>query len=498
MLNKITLSLLLIVSQFMFAQCFQTKSDGDIWSSANWEKCDGTAGSPAQNNGKEWVGGQTLNVKHVMTLAKNIELMNSSAFNIKSTGSLDFGNYEFKVKGGSSSITVDAGGVLSGRSLVYDESSSNPMTVNGTFIRTGTDNFQTKQTVVNIGSIGVVSLAGDWKSDADPNGNQYFNGTLTIAGDWVPRTNGGNSITIGSTGSVTVEGNLEQSGTMNLNIDGNLTTEGDVNFHANWDVSVGETGTWDLEGVNLNINQGDITNNGAMNFVNDNPVVNVPTGSSWDCDGNGLGHVAVDASDLSLCTKCTGGSAPACGAILPIELTYFDVQRLADGFQYNWQTLSEKDNDYFTVEYSYSLKEFQEITRVNSSGNSFETIDYESFSNDWFLNGVDNVIYFRLKQVDYDGNFTYSHIVSVSLDVVEKQGIELFPNPATDQVTVRTNVLDEDVQHSVSILSLLTQEVIEEKEFTGMETKIDVSSLSEGIYLVKLARDTRYVRLVVQ
>ncbi len=99
---------------------------------------------------------------------------------------------------------------------------------------------------------------------------------------------------------------------------------------------------------------------------------------------------------------------------VPIELSSFDVKQKDDEAQLKWTTLSEMNFDYFTVEMSLNGKDFESVTDVKGAGESRERQDYsftmplnEKLKKFPFL-------YFRLKQTDLDGAFTYSDVVTLT------------------------------------------------------------------------------------
>ena len=111
---------------------------------------------------------------------------------------------------------------------------------------------------------------------------------------------------------------------------------------------------------------------------------------------------------------------------LPIELTYF---KITDG-NFEWETKSETDNDYFIIEYSKNGTDWVECTdRIPSLSNTgwiYEHIVPESTKGSQFS-------YYRLKQVDLDGTFSYSDILSTSWKVSVP--------PSIHQQSVRCNIL---------------------------------------------------------
>jgi hypothetical protein len=110
---------------------------------------------------------------------------------------------------------------------------------------------------------------------------------------------------------------------------------------------------------------------------------------------------------------------------LPIELSVFTASALnAKAAILSWTTIRERNNDYFSVERSLDQGQWIEIGRVISDGDRDGTTAYEFIDDQPFTERN----YYRLRQVDFDGNSTLSHIDSVDFTGEELQA---FPNPAS-------------------------------------------------------------------
>jgi hypothetical protein len=116
---------------------------------------------------------------------------------------------------------------------------------------------------------------------------------------------------------------------------------------------------------------------------------------------------------------------------LPIELLSFDAQLVNDEVELKWTTTTEINNDYFTVERSQDAQTFTPLITVDGAGNSNQVINYESFDTSP-LNGKS---YYRLKQTDFNGDFSYSAIVAISTTqlIAKNPSIKVYPNPSTGE-----------------------------------------------------------------
>ncbi len=104
---------------------------------------------------------------------------------------------------------------------------------------------------------------------------------------------------------------------------------------------------------------------------------------------------------------------------LPIELTYFTVSQKGQDIEFEWETASETNNDYFTIEYSIDGISFYELTTVAGSGTTSEATSYSYVWNA----DEGGLFYFRLKQTDYNGEYSYSKVVALKFDKETIQGI---------------------------------------------------------------------------
>ncbi len=122
---------------------------------------------------------------------------------------------------------------------------------------------------------------------------------------------------------------------------------------------------------------------------------------------------------------------------LPVELLFFDANKKNnEQVLCSWATASEINSDYFVVEAAIDYDQkgmliFKDVGRVKAAGNSTGTINYSLLDDTGYL----GLVYYRLKQVDFDGTEVYSSIVSVKFEIATESFIVLgfAPNPATSE-----------------------------------------------------------------
>lgn len=121
----------------------------------------------------------------------------------------------------------------------------------------------------------------------------------------------------------------------------------------------------------------------------------------------------------------TIGSKNASSSPLPIELLSFNAVKNDKKVDISWETATEKFNDYFTIERSKDGINFEAISMVKGSSNSNSFLEYKETD----FEPLDGISYYRLKQTDLNGKFTYSRIVSVNYHF-ENSSLTVFPNPS--------------------------------------------------------------------
>src|SRR5688572_1178487 len=134
---------------------------------------------------------------------------------------------------------------------------------------------------------------------------------------------------------------------------------------------------------------------------------------------------AIGATDVYI-FKLKDSTSP-----LPVELISFDAVPVDNNkVKLDWITATEINNDYFTVEHSLDTYEWEKVTQVPGYGNSNTNIEYEA----WDVDPYEGISYYRLKQTDFDGQFSYSGIEKVSLKITRE--LTISSNPATNYVTI--------------------------------------------------------------
>ncbi|GAB3859993.1 hypothetical protein GCM10028822_37440 [Hymenobacter terrigena] len=112
---------------------------------------------------------------------------------------------------------------------------------------------------------------------------------------------------------------------------------------------------------------------------------------------------------------------------LPVELMSFEIQRGPNAVYTSWATASERNSQRFSLERSLNGEQFVEIGSLRAAGTSTTTRTYTLTDDKLPANAT--TLYYRLRQVDADGSFSYSPVRSVTLSA-SATSLQLFPNPA--------------------------------------------------------------------
>ncbi len=168
-------------------------------------------------------------------------------------------------------------------------------------------------------------------------------------------------------------------------------------------------------------------------------------------------------------------------AAAPVELSSFDATPKGDEVLLEWSTSSEENNSHFEVERSFNSKDWELVDIVDGEGNSQQEINYELTDQKPFP----GVNYYRLIQVDFDGENSASKVVSVKL--LDKKPITLFPNPIQSN-TLSINASDHRLRlANLSIFSSTGQQVFaSEVNFENKITQINLDELNRGIYIIRI------------
>ena len=173
---------------------------------------------------------------------------------------------------------------------------------------------------------------------------------------------------------------------------------------------------------------------------------------------------------------------------LPIELSYFKASVTGNEVLINWATASEVNNSFFNVERSTDGINYESIEHVNGAGNSTTLLTY-GVTDKKPMNGLS---YYRLKQTDYDGKFTYSNVEVIHYNPAPANSIKIDaagPNPFSDSFNVNFS-MENDGEVEFLLLNsngqILRTEKIKAHKGNNLFVFTDQIQLEKGIYIMNL------------
>jgi hypothetical protein len=180
--------------------------------------------------------------------------------------------------------------------------------------------------------------------------------------------------------------------------------------------------------------------------------------------------------------------------ILPVKLTAFTAAVKANTVALNWETATEINNRGFGVERSIDGRTWSELTFVNATasngnGSTYAAVDFAP---------VEGTNFYRLRQVDLDGKFSFSSVRKVNYNFISG-GVSVYPNPSRGFVNVLVNPTSNKVNYTISNMtgvSLQSGVLLSD----GNVNRINIQGLPAGVYMLQV-RDEKGVstkRIMVQ
>lgn len=201
--------------------------------------------------------------------------------------------------------------------------------------------------------------------------------------------------------------------------------------------------------------------------------------------GSVIGSVKNEQS-ASMVAAANPNSCSSVNGTFPVEWLNLDAIANADrSVTIEWATGSELNNDYFEVMRSIDGLLWEAIGVMDGNGTTEDISSYE-FTDERPLLGNN---FYRIRQIDLDGNFDFSPIVEAVAALEASFQVKAFPNPAVDRLNIKLSGLDENVTTQIVLLDGMGRTVLSETvRPTGLShntISMDVSRLPAGMYIVQ-------------
>ncbi|MBE0538888.1 MAG: T9SS type A sorting domain-containing protein [Ignavibacterium sp.] len=281
----------------------------------------------------------------------------------------------------------------------------------------------------------------------------------------------------GNTGSSAI-GLIPATSVLTSNYNDLLSNQNLVNYQGTLyaNLTAWQTVSQDLNSVSKSVNfvsASDLHLTGASN--GDEDLIATPiAGITMDIDGE-------MRNALFPYKGADEGSIP-----LPVELVSFSASVVEGNVILNWSTATEINNRGFEIERK-SNNDFETIGFVDGNGTTTRTQSY-TFTDNEVGNGAYS---YRLKQMDYDGTFSYSNVISVDVNIPTQFELsQNYPNPFNPATMINYQIA-EPVNVTLSVYNMLGEEVavLINNQFTAVgqhSVRFDGSNLASGTYIYRL------------
>jgi hypothetical protein len=177
---------------------------------------------------------------------------------------------------------------------------------------------------------------------------------------------------------------------------------------------------------------------------------------------------------------------------LPIQLISFEATPQSGEVNLKWSTASELNNDFFTIQRSRDAENWEDVITVKGAGTVNVRTDYETTDGLPF-NGIS---YYRLKQTDFDKQYSYSQVRRVELN--NEFHLKVYPNPSNGTFTVSTGF--EIGLDNIRLTNMVGQLIPIQLQSDQTSTTLTSQSIAPGIYILQVSKGywRQSVRLVIE
>ncbi len=454
-------------------------------------------------NISNWPGDEVI-INHKIEADGTLSFKQGASMTVKSNASLEIDGY-FKLEG-SGSFVIEVNGAVECEEVKHTAWDGS-LNVNGNLVVedkisiSGVAKFYTdgniyagKIEVKGSGAFeskgGLINIETEWKITGGT--EVKVSNTEIVVEEKFNRTGGPNITFTGGTLSIGEDFVGKGGGT--ICFDGTVVTVGDkTELKGSVIVSVGGRGSFTSDEIKMS-GTACLIGKGLGGWLNCESIE--CTGSAYvQCVDDSCYYDSDNDNDMPKQLDLGSGS----NTVLPVELVYFDAEMEADGMLVvSWATAVEINNDFFTIEMSLDGRDWTAMDEVIGAGNSDVEISYRWTEENMAVEGT---AYFRLKQTDFDGTFSYSEIESVEFATAERAALEVnvFPNPATEYVMIDGLAADSTPQ--IMLINMQGQNIKVASTDQGQSTRVDIPThLPAGTYglVIQSGSTVQTQQLVIQ
>lgn len=179
--------------------------------------------------------------------------------------------------------------------------------------------------------------------------------------------------------------------------------------------------------------------------------------------------------------------------VLPVTFTNWKLDDRECGIvKLNWATTQELNSNYFEIQFSENGNEWKTIEKVTAKGTTNRTNEYSFVHQTDYKSG-----YYRLKQVDFDGQFILTHVISSTQDCdKESNYFKFYPNPKSSNQDLTLEFYSTSTSLDYTIIDALGREVKTNRISTTSNQfiKQNISeNLTKGLYLIKFSQEGKEI-----
>ncbi|MCP4443255.1 MAG: T9SS type A sorting domain-containing protein [Aureispira sp.] len=235
-------------------------------------------------------------------------------------------------------------------------------------------------------------------------------------------------------------------------------------------------------------------------FKSSNPI---SAASGVSVLGTGSSNGAYNTTDYYVESDFVTGFSGFAAAItspspLPIELTSFEGKLVNKSTILNWETQTEKSNDFFDLEHSTDGINFENVATIDGAGTSLEPQSYKYIDKNPAIGNN----YYRLKQTDLDGEATYVG-KTIVVTYLDEETILIEPNPIRQGQFNLIYPADSNEEHLDTKIYSIDGKLLQSNTFklqNGVnQLTVSVADLNDGVYVLRVAKNgvVKNLRFVV-
>ncbi len=216
-------------------------------------------------------------------------------------------------------------------------------------------------------------------------------------------------------------------------------------------------------------------------------------GSQWKDHGNGGTSGGTSSGTIVTAAAVTSFSPFTLSSNseenpLPVNLLHFQATVETESkVLLEWATTSENNSDYFSIEASTDAVNYHEVSRVSAAGNSNVLLEYRAFDNA----PASDISYYRLKQVDLDGKFTYSNIEVANIPTLWRNEMIISPNPVIHFMDVRIDP-DRFSLPEIELVDIQGRTILSRSAYLvdpSNPLRLDLNTVPAGLYFLKISEN---------